>query len=140
LEANEFLYLYEIVNTNGMQIIALSFLLDKDSHPYISEVGAASDSPGAVSAAGDAINWVPLLMPGMSDVLYVISDADPTLGMVQIVSGVGGNNPNTDPQILVPDAPNGNGESNQIPEPSTLLLVATALIGVAGIRRFCARK
>jgi hypothetical protein len=138
------LFTYEVNNTDGMPILSTSLKLDPDSTQYVMETGSLSGlTQGFVSESGEDnfIYFSGFLNPGSSDTYYVLANTEPILGIVGLDMPYGG----AAAETWLPDAPcEGpdcvNENTNGIPEPGTLLLLGSALIGLAGMRRVYSRK
>ena len=141
------LFTYEVTNTNGMPILSTSLSLDPDSTQFIVATGSVSgNTQGYVTPSGEynLVYFSGFLAPGQSDIYYVLADTEEIIGTVGLGMPYGG----AAVQTWVPDCPwwwHWNPPpppppSNGIPEPSTLLLLGSALIGMAGIRRLYTRK
>ena len=146
LEGEVHLYTYRIENTDGQPILTTALLLDPESTQFVQEIGSISGTvSGFVAPSGDYnfIYYAGWLSPGDSDTYYVIADTEPVMGLVSI------DFPNGDASgmVWVPDCPDWWWHRNDpppepdgVPEPGTLLLLGSALIGMAGIRRLYTRK
>jgi hypothetical protein len=140
------LFTYEVTNINGQPILSTSLLLDPDSTQFIMEIGSVSGATqGQVTPSGEynIVFFSGFLMPGASDTYYVLADTEPILGTVGLDFPVGGGAG----QSWVPDCPwywniypDHHRPPEGVPEPGTLLLLGSALIGMAGIRRLYTRK
>ena len=140
------LFTYEVTNINGLPILSTSLLLDPDSTQFIMEMGSVSGTTqGQVTPSGEynIVFFSGFLMPGESDTYYVLADTEPILGTVGLDMPVGGGAA----QTWVPDCPywwnwypDHHRPPATVPEPGTLYLLGSALIGMAGIRRLYTRK
>ena len=141
------LFTYTVTNLDGMPILSTSLLMDPDSTQFILEIGSVSGTTqGAITPSGEynMVYFSAFLFPGQSDTYYVLADTEPIIGTVGLDFPIGG----AAAQTWVPDCPwywniypdHHKPPEDGVPEPGTLLLVGSALIGMAGIRRLYTRK
>lgn len=136
LAATDFLYVYEIknvdFNTPLSEIGAYSIGKTADAVIDLDRAGALSGDPNIHIGQYPANILVSGLsiQPNALEVIYFVTDHMPNW----FDSYAAGTWASPHADILAPN------QLPQIPEPTTLLLVGTALIGVAGMRRFYSRK
>jgi hypothetical protein len=137
LKAGEYLYQYQIKNIDGTFLpnTILQFMLDVTKGVEVSQIGPI---PASNISVGDYIIFSGLaIAEGASMSLYIVSPGAPELVTAEFVSALGGTG-SAGPKVWAPDPP--PSTSIPVPEPATLVLIGSGLLGLAGLIRKIRKK
>jgi len=134
LGSDDYLYVYTITNRDSspytMQI--KTFFLDLNKDAPVSQLGA--ELPGVQPKndldLDDIYFYYLNLAEGLSTSVYVVSSAAPELVEATFLASIGGSS-DTAPRVWAPDPVENHG----LPEPATLILIGSGLVGLAAFRR-----